>query len=217
MVVVRESAADRGARRGRQLRSRTSRELDDARRAAGLSHRELARRLSVSPDTVSRALRGEPGALRIDLTAEIAAVLGLQLSVGLHPDGDPVRDRGHLALLGRLRARLPPGLQWRTEVPVPLTGDRRSADAVITGVGFEILIEAETHLDDIQALERAIAAKARDLGLARALLLVADTRHNRAVIEDTEELRRRFPVGTRRCLAALARCRDPGGDTLAIL
>jgi len=124
---------------------------------------------------VARALRGESGALRIDLTAEIATVLGLQLSVGLHPDGEPVRDRGHLALLARLHGRLPPGLQWRTEVPVPLTGDRRSADAVITGVGFEILVEAETHLDDIQALERAIAAKARDMGLERAMLLVADT------------------------------------------
>ena len=217
MVVVRESAAERGARRGRQLRSRTSRELDDAGRAAGLSLREVARRLRVSPDTVARALRGESGALRIDLTAEIAAVLGLQLSVGLHPDGEPVRDRGHLALLGRLHGRLPPGLQWRTEVPVPLTGDRRSADAVITGVGFEILVEAETHLDDIQALERAIAAKARDMGLKRAMLLVADTRHNRAVINDTEELERRFPIGTRRCLAALAQRRDPGGDALAIL
>jgi hypothetical protein len=108
-------------------------------------------------------------------------------------------------------------LEWRTEVPVPLTGDRRSADAVITGVGFEILVEAETHLDDIQAFERAIAAKARDMGLERAMLLVADTRHNRGVVETTDELRRRFPIGTRRCLAALARSRDPGGDALAML
>jgi hypothetical protein len=84
-------------------------------------------------------------------------------------------------------------------------------------VGFEILVEAETHFDDIQALERAIAAKARDMGLERAMLLVADTRHNRGVIDHVEELGRRFPVGTRRCLAALARCRDPGGDALAIL
>ena len=215
-MAVRESAAARGARRGRQLRERTSRELDDARRGAGLSLREVARRLRVSPDTVARALRGESGALRIDLTAEIAAVLGLQLTVGLYPDGEPVRDRGHLALLGRLQGRLPPGLRWRTEVPVPITGDRRSADAVITGLDFEILVEAETHLHDVQALERSIAAKARDMGLARALLLVADTRHNRAVIEDTEELRRRFPIGTRRCVAALEQRRDPEGDSVVI-
>jgi hypothetical protein len=55
------------------------------------------------------------------------------------------------------------------------------------------------------------------MGLERAMLLVADTRHNRAVIDHAEELERRFPVGTRRCLAALARSRDPGGDALAIL
>lgn len=192
-------------------------DLDNARRAAGLSLRELARRLGVSPDTVQRALRGDAAAPTIDLAARLAAVLGLQPSVGLYPDGDPVRDKGHLALLGRLRARLSPDLQWRTEVPVPITGDRRSADAVIDGPGVDILVEAETHLEDVQALERTIATKLRDLGLDRVILLVSDTRHNRAVIRSVEELHRRFPVGTRACLAALGRGRDPGGDGVVII
>ncbi len=216
-MSIREAASERGARRGRQLRARTSVELDDARRAAGLSFRELGRRLRVSPDTVQRALRGEAGSLTIDFAARLAAVLGLQLSVGLYPDGDPVRDRAHLALLERLRARLAPGLRWRTEVPIPIAGDHRSGDALIEGHGFSVLVEAETHLHDVQALERTIAAKQRDLGASRVVLLMADTRHNRSVIDHAEELRRRFPIGVRAGLAALARGRDPGGDALLIL
>ena len=100
---------------------------------------------------------------------------------------------------------------------MPIEGDRRSADAVIGLEALEAMVEAETHLDDIQALERGIAAKQRDLGVGRVILLVADTRHNRAVIEGVPELRRRFPIGTRACLFALAAGRDPGGDGLVIL
>lgn len=194
-----------------------ARELSDARRASGLSRREVANRLGVSHDRVGRAERGDPGTLTIDFGAQLAAVVGLELGLGLHPDGDPVRDKGHLALLGRFRARLDPSLQWRTEVAMPLIGDRRSGDAVIEGLEFEILVEAETHLDDIQALERTIAGKQRDLGIGRVILLVADTRHNREVVGHAHELRRRFPLGTRACLAALGRGRDPGTDALVIL
>lgn len=216
-MPYRESAAERGARRARSLRARLARELSDARRGSGLSRREVANRLGVSHDRVGRAERGDPRTLTIDLGAQLAAVLGLELGLGLHPDGDPVRDKGHLALLGRLHARVSADLRWRTEVPVPITGDGRSADAVIDGPGVDILVEAETHLDDIQALERSIAGKQRDLGIERVILLVADTRHNREVVGHAHELRRRFPLGTRACLAALSSGRDPGGDALVIL
>lgn len=199
------------------LRNRTAEELANARRASGLSLREVARRVGVGHDRVARAERGDPAALTIDMTARIAAVLGQQLTVSIHPEGDPVRDKGHLALLERFRSRIEPGIRWRTEVPMPIEGDRRSADALMDGERLEAIVEAETHLDDIQALERGIAGKLRDLGVKRVILLVADTRHNRAVIARVPELRRRFPIGTRACLAALAQGRDPGGDGLVIL
>jgi hypothetical protein len=41
--------------------------------------------------------------------------------------------------------------------------------------------------------------------------------HNREVVKRVEEIRRRFPVTTRACLAALAAGRDPGGDALVII
>jgi transcriptional regulator with XRE-family HTH domain len=216
-MSIRERAAQRGARRGQWLRGRLADGLATARRASGLSLREVGRRLGVGHDRVARAERGDPIALTIDFAAQTAAVLGLELGLSLHPDGDPVRDKGHLALLARFRSRLDPGLGWRTEVAKPIVGDRRSADAVITGLGFGVLIEAETHLDDVQALERSIAGKQRDVGIDRVVLLVSDTRHNREVIGRVAELRRRFPVETRPCLQALRRGGDPGGDALVIL
>jgi transcriptional regulator with XRE-family HTH domain len=216
-MPVRESAVERGARRGRQLINHLAVELDNARRAGGLSFREVARRAGVNPETVRRALRGETSASTVDLAARLAAVLGLQLSVGLHPDGDPVRDRAHLALLGRLRARLGEHITWRFEVPIPIVGDRRSGDAVIAGAFGEALVEAETRLDDIQALERKVAAKARDLGIEVVILLVADTHHNREVIAMHPELRLAFPISTRACLAAIGNGRKPARNCLVVL
>ena len=100
---------------------------------------------------------------------------------------------------------------------MPIRGDLRSADAVIDGSRVDAIVEAETRLDDLQAVERRIRTKQRDLGSRRAILLVADTRHNRAVIRSTPNLRDQFPIGTRTCLAALGRDDDPGGDCLIVL
>jgi len=196
---------------------RTASELLNARRAVGISQRELGRRLRISHTKVGRAERGEPGQLTIELAAAMAAVLGLQFNATLHPDGDPVRDAAHVALLARFRSRLSPDLEWRTEVPVPIEGDRRSADAVLRAFGVEVLVEAETRIDDVQALERKISAKQRDLGIGRAILLIADTRHHRAWIASIPELRSRFPVSARACFAALAKGVDPGGDAIVLM
>lgn len=216
-MATRETPASRGARRARVLRHRLVQELITARQGAGLSIREVARRVGVSHSTVAKLEREEPGVMTIDLVAQCAAVLGLALAASLYPGGDPVRDRGQLALLGRLRSRIPNIPSWRVEVPMPIAGDLRSGDAVVTIAEGDILIEAETRLDDLQAIERKGAAKARDLGAIRLVLLVADTRHNRRVIQDHPELKQRFPIDTRTCLARLAIGMDPGGDALVIL
>ena len=155
--------------------------------------------------------------LTIDLVARISAVVGHELAASLYPSGDAVRDRGHLALLGRLRARMPATLRWRVEVPVPISGDMRSGDALVGLPEGDILIEAETRVDDIQAVVRKAASKARDLGANRTILLLADTRHHRRLLQDHPELLERFPIGTRACLAALVRASDPGGDCLVLL
>jgi transcriptional regulator with XRE-family HTH domain len=213
----RESTATLGARRSSLLRQRIADELTRARLAGGLSVREVARRIGVSSDRVARAERGEPGALTIDLAARIAPVVGMQLGLSIYPNGDPVRDRAHVALLHRFRRRLHLNLTWRTEVPMPIAGDLRAGDALIGGAFGTILVEAETRLVDVQAVERRSALKQRDLGAERLVLLIADTPNNRRVLELHPELRERFPVTTRKCLAALARGDDPREDAMVVL
>lgn len=216
-MPVRESADSRGARRARVLVRRTGERLGDARRAGGLSLREVARQLKVGHHRVARAEAGDPEALTIAFAARFAAVVGSELGVTVHPVGDPVRDKGHLALIARFRARIGRGVVVKTEVPMPIAGDQRSADLILEADGLDAVVEAETRLDDIQAVERSLAAKRRDLGATRAILLVSDTRHNREVLKLVPELASHFPVGTRACLAALARGADPGGDALVIV
>jgi hypothetical protein len=101
--------------------------------------------------------------------------------------------------------------------PVPIPGDRRSADGAAVAEEFDAAVEAETRIHDVQAVVRGLRAKQRDLGAKRAILLLADTRHNRAVISAVPELREQFPISARACLAALSRGKDPGGDSLVIL
>jgi hypothetical protein len=77
-------------------------------------------------------------------------------------------------------------LRWKSEVPIPITGDQRAWDAVVSGSGQgRVAIEAETRLRDIQALQRRVALKRRDdPSIDSVVLLVAGTRGNRFVLRD---------------------------------
>lgn len=171
----------------------------------------------MSTDTVRRVERAEVGAVSIDTISRIAEVLGLELAASLYPNGDPVRDRAHLALLARFRTRINRAIRWRAEVPIPIAGDPRSGDAMLDGSDWDALVEAETRIGDIQLIERKASAKQRDLGARRLILLVSDTRHNREVLRLHPEIRERFPIDTRTCLRRLMTGVDPGGDALVVL
>jgi transcriptional regulator with XRE-family HTH domain len=212
-----DGTRQRGTRMGRRQRQRAGEELRRARLAAGLSQRATGAIAGVSHSAIGRLERGELQRVTVDRIAVVAAGLGLDLRIGLFPSGSPVRDVAHLALIERLRQRVARTLRWRAEVPVPLPGDLRSADVVIDGSSVDEMVEAETRLDDLQALERRIRIKQRDLRIRRVILLISDTRHNRSVLAAHPELVERFPVTTRACLAALRDGRDPGGDAIVLL
>jgi transcriptional regulator with XRE-family HTH domain len=214
-----DTRAQRGAQRGQALLRRVGDELHMARLAAGLSSRAVGALAGISHVQVIRIERGQAPHVDIETLGKLAGVVGHELSLRIHPIGPPVRDKGHVALLERFAARLGPIVTWRTEVPIPLPGDLRNADGVatVTTNDFDAIVEAETRLHDVQETERKLRAKQRDLGTTRAILLVADTRHNRRVIAAVPDLQRQFPVGTRSCLAALKAGRDPGADCLVIL
>lgn len=146
---------------------------------------------------------------------------GLDLALRAYPAGDPIRDRAQLALLERFRSRLHRNLRWRTEVPLPIGGDARAWDAEIRGdepAPWRTRVEAETNIADGQALERRLTLKQRDDPYGHVVLLISDTRANRAAVHVLRDgLREQLPLGTRAILAALRVGCDPKGSGIVIL
>jgi transcriptional regulator with XRE-family HTH domain len=220
-MTNRERAADRGRRRCRDAVRRVADDGRLARTGAGLSQADVGRAVGSSHARIGRFERGDVEYPDLEFLAAYCAVLGLDLAIRAYPAGNPIRDRAQLALLERLRSRLHPSLRWRTEVPIPIEGDPRAWDAEITGKQPEpwrARIEAETRIADGQALERRLALKLRDDPGGHLILLVSDTRANRAALRSlgdgvTEFLR----LWTREVLAALGNGLDPGGSGIAVM
>jgi transcriptional regulator with XRE-family HTH domain len=190
--------------------------LRDARRAAGLSQQTVARRAGTSQAGLSRTERGRRSATLDDL-AVLASAVGLDLVVRLFPGPDPVRDLAHVRLLARLQLELP-GLEWSTEVPLPNPGDQRAVDAVVHLGSLRIGFELETQVVDAQALVRRLALKQRDAGLTAMVLVLADTRSNRAaLVASTATLRAAFPRSTTEVVAALRAGHAPLGNGIVVV
>lgn len=217
-MAPKERAVDRGSRLARRLLSELGREIRDARLAASLTQVQVALACGLAASYVSRIERGASPGVSLQHLARILSVVGLDLTARAYPAGSPLRDAGHVALLGRLRALIAPSLTWRTEVPLPKAGDPRAWDALIGGQRFRCGVEAEMRPRDLQALERRLSLKKRDGDVDHVLLLLADTRANRAFMREYgDALRVNYPVEGRGALAALAAGRDPGGSAVILL
>ena len=209
---------DRADRRGRRLVDELGREIRDARVAAGLSQASVGRAVGLDGSSVSRIERGQVTGVALLALSRLMGVVGLELSARAYPAGQPLRDRAHLALLGRLRSRLHSNVGWQAEVPLPVPGDQRGWDAVLTCGQSKIGADAETRPTDLQALVRRLALKQRDGHVDQVLLVLRDTRWNRAVVrEHGDYLRSAFPIDRRAALAALGAGHDPGGNALLLL
>jgi transcriptional regulator with XRE-family HTH domain len=216
-VPTRERPVDRADAEARRLVRVAGSEIRAARRAAGLGLRAAGAAAGISHSCFGRIERGQTPTVSIDRLCRAASAVGLQLSLRMYPGGDAVRDSAHARLLGALRNRLPPSAAWATEVPLPIPGDLRALDARVS-LDRAVGIEAETHLTDLQALQRRLALKKRDSHLERLVLLVADTKHNREVLATHREaLRTAFPLDTRGMLVYLGRGMAPPADGIVIL
>lgn len=216
-MATTDRAVDRGWRDAARHLQTIATELREARLAAGLSQSHVGRAVGISHAGVSRIERAVAPNVPLGRLDAMAAVVGLQLSVRLYPAGRPVRDEGQLALLERLRRRLAPELAWRTETPVPISGDMRAWDASIDGPGWKVFVDAETRIRDVQALERRTALKARDTGTDRVILLIGDTRSNRSILGSLVGSLIEGALSGRTILAALEAGRDPGGSGVVLL
>lgn len=208
---------DAGTRNAALLLQRLGTELRDARLSAGLSQERVAAAAGMSQSAVSRVeLAQATGVTILDLARHCSA-LGLRLTLKTFPAGVPVRDAAQLSLIDRLRPQLHPIWRQSTEMLVGAPGDLRAWDLFLRGTGT-IGLDAETRLHDLQALQRRCEAKARDSGVDRIVLLVADTHHNRRVLrEHREALRSTFPLDTRAVMATLRVGALPAASGIVLL
>jgi transcriptional regulator with XRE-family HTH domain len=192
---TRISATSVGADRARRTVAELTTELRRTRVDRGLSQAEVGRAVGLSGRQVCRIERGLSPDVSIVGLCRLVAVVGLELSARAYPAGEPIRDRAHVAVLGQFRGRLHRSLHWRVEVPLPVVGDLRAWDGHVSGEGWRVGVEAETRPTDLQALQRRLALKLRDGGVDALILVLADTRHNRALLQaHGDELVQRFPV-----------------------
>jgi hypothetical protein len=173
----------------------------------------------LSPSQVDRFERGNLKDVRLEQLCRLAAAVGLSPSLRFFPDGDPVRDAGHVRLIERLRSRLPTPARLRTEVPLHGRSDARAWDVLLDGHGCVDAFEVETRLSDIQATERRVMLKFRDDAVVNhVFLVVADTKANRAALASGRAaLAGNFPLDTRSVFAAFGSGRCPGSNGLVVL
>lgn len=216
-MATRERPGDRGRRRGERDLVIAGEDVRRHRVGAGLSLRAVGDAAGVDHVKLWRFERGQPCRLSVGQIAAVGAVVGLDVRLRAFPAGDPLRDAGQQRLLDRLRPHVHPSLGWGNEVPLPIEGDLRAWDALIRGDDWTLAVEAETVLDDLQALERRVTLKRRDGGVDHVILLVAATRRNRRALAAAPGAFAALPLGTRAVLAALREGRDPGDSGIVLL
>jgi len=213
-----EKRIERAEQQAQRALAELGRELCLARLNHDLSQTTAGRAAGISHATWSRIERGAaPGLGVVDL-ARALTVVGLDLHVQAYPSGTPLREEAHVRLLERLHRQVGPGARWMTEVPLPKRGDRRAWDALVMIRGIRIGVEAETRARDSQELQRRLNLKRRDGGVDQVILLLANTRHNRAFLQAAGEgFHSEFTVEGRTALRHLAVPRDPGGSAIVLL
>jgi hypothetical protein len=148
----------------------------------------------------------------------VSAAVGQSASVKLYPVGRLPLDTPQLRLLAAFNARIDQRWTRRLEAVMPIRGDLRAVDELISRDGCTCAVEAITRLVDVQAQLRAARLKQRDIAATRLILLVRDTHANRRTVADSgQTLGDELPMRTRGALKLLGRGEDPGADCLLLL
>jgi transcriptional regulator with XRE-family HTH domain len=218
-MPTRDEPAGRARRRAmRQLRDLVA-DIRASRISLGLSQQEVARAAGVSRDLIGRLEREELERLPFGDLAAIASTLGLDLRIGAWPAGDPLRDQVQLRLLEAFRLRLHASLTWRTEVPLPISGDRRAWDAVVGTPDGLVGIEGLSRIGAVDAtIRRANLKLGDDPRISRAVLVVNDTARNRSALRaGIATVRAEYPLQTREVMAALSAGETPRLNGVVVL
>ena len=107
----------------------------------------------------------------------------------------------------------------RREIPLPLQGDLRAWDAVVEGADGAFFTEGESHVSDVQALERRMRLKVRDDPRALIVVLVLTrSDHHRAVLaEHRESFRDLLPLDGAAVLRAVRAGRCPPASGIVLI
>jgi transcriptional regulator with XRE-family HTH domain len=206
-MATRTRAADEARRNWRRICRSVGEQLRAARLIHGASQAQVAAALGLSQSEISRRELGLAYGISGASLAFHAAAVGLKVAVQLWPVGAAVHDAAQARYVAAFVARV--GARWRVtlEATVPVAGDLRAADVLLTNEVARVVVEVITRLADLQAVVRLAQAKARDLGATRLVIVIAATHANR----DS------FDLDSRAVLAALAAGRDPGRDAIVLL
>lgn len=192
------------------LTARAIGELRTARRVAGLTHEEIARAIGLDRSIVTRLEQGAFEDLGIVRLSVIASVLGYEVSVGLHPIGDPVRDMGQLACGRRFEGSLSDRWRVTDEALLPGQGEQRAWDKLLelvdTAPRYLVGVDIESRVWDLQAIVRRTRLRERDGKVDHILIVLADTAHNRRIAEELRSaLGPDYQTGARSILGSLRR------------
>ena len=217
-MATRTRALDEARRLWNRLAHEVGDQLRTGRHILGITQTALGAVIGVSQSEISRRELGRSRRLTGAQLAVHAAGVGLKVSVKLWPIGGGVRDAAQARYIAAFVARV--GRPWKVtlEAPLPIAGDLRAVDVLLTAGGVRIAVEVITRLADLQAQVRAAQAKARDIGATRLILAIAGTHANRnALFAVRASLIASFDLDSRRLMADLAAGRDPGRDGMVLL
>jgi len=189
---------------------------------AGLSQSALAHEVGINPSSLSRLETGELRDVTVTRLSEMASALGCEISLNLHPIGDPLRDKGQLAAGRRFEAVL--ATIWRVtdETLLPGEGEQRAWDKLLRLVGatrhYLVGVDIETRIRDVQALTRRTRGRERDGEVDAIVIVLSDSATNRRLVGDLREaLGDEYKSSPREILAALrAGARLPGSGVFLI-
>lgn len=206
----------------RRVWHRTAQEIGDqlrtGRHVLGITQLQLGNAIGVSPSEISRRELGRSRRLTGQKLAMHAAAVGLKLSIRLFPVGGGIRDAAQARYIAAFVARVGRGWKVTLEAVIPLAGDLRAVDVLLTSERSRIAVEVITRLADAQAQIRAAQLKARDIAATRLILVIAGTHANRnALASARPALLSSFDFDSRRQLGDLAAGRDPARDGIIVL
>src|SRR5688500_16846225 len=131
-MATRTRATDEARRLWARMATEIGDQLRTGRDVLAASQGQIGQAVGVSPAEISRRELGRSRRLTGEKLAVHAAAVGLKVSVKLYPIGGGIRDAAQARYIAAFVARV--GRLWKVilEAPLPLPGDLRAVDVLLS-------------------------------------------------------------------------------------